>query len=129
MDEKLIEFKRKLENRTEQEREEQKKQLQEHLNRLEKEYNKREEEKKVNLLQIGGEKAVKLYEQYDTDYYETIKDALLSGITIDKLIELFNTYEDEKIKYMFDLKEFIEFMINYRHLKYNIGIDLDSIEG
>lgn len=128
MDEKLIEFKRKLENRTEQEREEQKKQLQEHLNRLEKEYNKREEEKKVNLLQIGGEKAVKLYEQYDTDYYETIKDALLSGITIDKLIELFNTYEDEKIKYMFDLKEFIEFMINYRHLKYNIGVDLDSIE-
>lgn len=40
LDEKLIEFKRKLENRTEQEREEQKKQLQEHFARLEQEYNK-----------------------------------------------------------------------------------------
>lgn len=124
LDEKLIEFKRKLENRTEQEREEQKKQLQEHFARLEQEYNKHWEEKKIDLFKIGVHKAIKLYEKYDVDYYGTIKDALLSGITIDKLIELFNIYEDDKIKSMFDLEEFIEFMINYHYLKYNIGIYL-----
>ena len=122
LDKKLIEFKSKLENRTEQEREEQKKQLQEHLARLEQEYNKHREEKKIDLFKIGGHKAIKLYEKYDVDYYGTI---LLSGITIDKLIELFSTYEDEKIKSMFDLEEFIEFMINYHYLKYNTSIDLD----
>lgn len=121
LDEKLIEFKRKLENRTEQEREEQKKQLEEHFARLRQEYNKLQEEKMMNLLKIG----IKLYEKYDVDWYGIVQNALLSGITIDKLIELFNTYEDEKIKSMFDLEEFIEFMINYHYLKYNTSIDLD----
>lgn len=117
MNEKLIEFKRKLENRTEEEKQDQLRKLHEFFDLQDKKYNELKEENKIELLKIGGQKAVDLYEKYDIDYYFIIKDALLSGITIDKLTELFETYEDEKIKSMFGLEEFIGFMINLQELK------------